>query len=876
MACNGMFGNGPGRPIFKNNAGGDSIQPPDPKKYFQLSKAEIVVVNWEARMLYMDIVAIHDSALELPDDSWQQHKALNIAMKIINTFRPGNKDSITKCRTIAADFLGPDVGSYEIYHNATEVDIFAIGHCHIDTCWLWPWAETKRKVVRSWLNQCDLMDRYPELKFACSQAQQFKWLKEEYPIAWKRVKEKVKEGQFHPIGGCWVEHYTNMPSGESLVRQFLYGQRFFESNFGYRSKTLWLPDTFGFAAQLPQLSRQAGMNRFLTQKICFNNINEFHHTTFNWIALDGSQVISHMPPVRTYTAEGTVADVKRSIAKHLSLDQDHTALMAFGKGDGGGGPTWQHMERLRRCRRIADEVGILPRVHVGKSVDDFFDGLEKKAGSLVTWFGELYFELHRGTYTTQANTKRNNRRAEFLLRDIELLATVASISDRSYKYPKREIDGMWEAVLLCQFHDCLPGTSIRMCYDDSDKVYENVFATGTALLNAVYRSLDIVEVAEKGDLKKQNMIALNTLPWPRMEIVELSDTETAVASGEGIILALEQFTGAEVEARVTIKETSKGVYKMQNSQLSVTVQNGCIISLYDRIADREIIPEGSKANHVVTEIKIDEISSIKSIISLTAALEGQQSVVECSAEVDWHETMRFLKVEFPVNIRNTEASYEAQYGVIKRPTHYNTSWDMAKFEVCCHKFADLSEHGYGVSILNDSKYGFSTVGNVMRLSLLRSPKAPDDTADMGRHQIRWAIMPHRGGLSAETVRAAYAFNSPLKFLSCSRLKDCTLTQSPIRLTGDQSLILDTIKRGEIDEDVSRGDLPSHKGRSVIIRIYESLGGRARGRVETSWPVSKVCKTNLLEDDEEAVVCENGNFKVDLGAFQVATYRICLA
>jgi alpha-mannosidase len=474
MACNGMFGNGPGRPIFKNNAGGDSIQPPDPDKYFPLSKAEIVVVDFQARMLHMDIIAIYDAATEFPEDSWQQHKALSVATKIINAFQTSNGNSVQQCRRIAQEFLGPNFNSTKVYQqdSAEDVDVFAIGHCHIDTCWLWPWAETKRKVARSWLNQCDLMDRYPELRFACSQAQQFKWLKEEYPYAWDRVKAKVAEGKFHPIGGCWVEHDTNMPSGESLVRQFLYGQRFFESNFGSRSTTLWLPDTFGFAGQLPQLSRQAGMNRFLTQKICFNNINEFPHTTFNWVALDGSQVISHMPPVRTYTAEGTVADVKKSVAKHLSMDQDHTSLMAFGKGDGGGGPTWQHLERLRRCRGVADTVGLLPKVHLGKSVDEFFDGLEKKADSLVTWHGELYFELHRGVYTTQSKSKLNNRKSEFLLRDLELLATIASVTDPKYKYPKKEIDDMWEGVLLCQFHDCLPGTSIKMCYDDSDEVSE--------------------------------------------------------------------------------------------------------------------------------------------------------------------------------------------------------------------------------------------------------------------------------------------------------------------------------------------------------------------------------------------------------------------
>lgn len=461
MACNGMFG---------NPAGGDTIQPPDPNRYFQLAVADIRAVNMDARQLWIDTWMIGDAAREFPEDSWEQHKALNVATKIIDTFKVGDKDSIKKCRKIAEEFIGVNVNSAKVYDNDSKPQVYGIGHCHIDTCWLWPWAETKRKVARSWSNQCDLIDRYPELNFACSQAQQYKWLEKLYPYVFDRVKGKVKEGKFHPIGGSWVEHDTNMPSGESLVRQFLYGQRFFQSHFGERCRTFWLPDTFGYSSQLPQLCRLAGMSRFLTQKLSWNNINNFPHTTFNWISLDGSQVICHMPPSETYTAGAEFGDVRRSVSQHKSMDQDHTSMLVFGKGDGGGGPTWEHIEKLRRCRGISDEVGLLPRVHMGGTVDQFFDKLEAKGSSLVTWYGELYFELHRGTYTTQANNKLNNRQSEILMKDIELLATIASLKHADYKYPKADIDTMWEAILLCQFHDCLPGSSIEMCYDDSDKV----------------------------------------------------------------------------------------------------------------------------------------------------------------------------------------------------------------------------------------------------------------------------------------------------------------------------------------------------------------------------------------------------------------------
>jgi alpha-mannosidase len=462
MACNGMFG----------NADGDGIQPPNPNKYYQLNKANIVAVNSEARQLWIDIWVIGDAAREFPADSWEQHKAMKVANDIINAFELGNQDSIIKGRKIAQEYLGKNVSSSEVYETGTKPIVYGIGQCHIDTCWLWPWAETKRKVARSWSNQCDLMDRYPEHRFAVSQAEQYKWLKQYYPYVFDRVKDKVKKGTFQPVGGSWVEHDTNLPSGESLVRQFVYGQRFFESNFGERCRTFWLPDTFGYSSQLPQLCRLAGMTRFFTQKLSWNNINKFPHTTFNWVSLDGSQVICHMAPAETYTAEANFGDVRRSVTQHKSMDQDETSLLVFGKGDGGGGPTWEQLEKLRRCRGMSDTVGLLPRVHMGNSVEDFFDSLEKRISEgldLVTWYGELYFELHRGTYTTQANNKRNNRKSEIMLRDIELLASLASIKG-SYKYPKKDIDYMWEAVLLCQFHDCLPGSSIEMCYDDSDEV----------------------------------------------------------------------------------------------------------------------------------------------------------------------------------------------------------------------------------------------------------------------------------------------------------------------------------------------------------------------------------------------------------------------
>ena len=708
MACNGMFGNPPG---------GDSIQPPIPNKYFQLSTARITAVNLTVRQLYLDFWIIGDAAREFPGDSWEKHQALQVCNKIMDTcINAGyTPESLKEARKIAQEYLG-NVDTSKVYDTDKETIIYGIGHCHIDTCWLWPWAETKRKVARSWSNQCDLLDRYPEHRFTASQAQQYKWLEKLYPTVYDRVKDKVKKGLFLPIGGSWVEHDTNMPSGESLVRQFVYGQRFFESRFGERCKTFWLPDTFGYSSQLPQLCRLAGMSRFFTQKLSWNNINNFPHTTFNWVSLDGSQVLCHMAPSETYTADAHFGDVKRSVTQHKSMDQDKTSLLVFGKGDGGGGPTWEHIEKLRRCRGISDEVGLLPRVKMGYTVEDFFQRLEDKASNgteFVTWYGELYFELHRGTYTTQANNKRNNRRCEIMMHDLEYLATLASFKSKDYKYPKEDIDTIWENTLLCQFHDCLPGSAIEMCYDDSDELYAKNFELGKKAKKDALSVLGLSLQKSSGP-----MFTLNTVPWKRSELLSVpfmaGEKRYLFASGSGGILHAMPPIVAESSA-ATIKEIKAGVFELANAHFKVEVEDGVITSLSDKKADREVLAKGGKANQLVifddkplywqawdvevfhlnsrqelksgksvtventpyrvsleTETKISSKSWIKTTISLEASLSEEPSYVEVVAEAEWHETMKFLKVEFPVDVVNTEASYETQYGIVRRPTHYNT------------------------------------------------------------------------------------------------------------------------------------------------------------------------------------------------------------
>ncbi|KAI5786447.1 glycosyl hydrolases family 38 N-terminal domain-containing protein [Peziza echinospora] len=915
MSCNAMFG----------NPNGDTIQPPDPNRYFNLSTADIVAPNIEAQQLNIDFWILGDAAREFPTDSVEMHKALNVATEIMNTFESGNQDSVIACRKIAQKYLGKRVDIADVYKTGTQPLVYATGHCHIDCCWLWPFAETKRKVARSWASQCELIDRYDEHHFTASSAQQYHWLETMYPKLFKRVKAKVNDGRFETIGGSWVEHDTNMPSGESLVRQFLLGQRYFESRFGARCKTFWLPDTFGYSAQLPQLCRLAGMTRFLTQKLSWNNINKFPHTTFNWIALDGSQVICHMPPAETYTSMAHFGDVKRSVTQHKSLDNDDTSLLVFGHGDGGGGPTAEHIEKLRRCRGISDTVGLLPRVHMGDSVETFFDRLEARVADgqkLATWYGELYFELHRGTYTTQSNNKRFNRKAEILMRDLETVAAYASITDPSYKYPKKDIDEIWQMMCLCQFHDCLPGSSIAMAYEESGEMYKHVFSTGERLLEEAAAVFGIHSKPGPG-LK---LAALNTEQWDRTEVVEIphyvaADAKYALVStsgpGAAQVLEVTPSDGASVT------EIRPGVFLLQNQKLRATIIGGHVTSLIDLATEREVIPEGRIANQLVimddkplywqawdvevyhiesrkeipagkvistesgplkasvtVETKISDKSTITTIISLTTSTAGAGSYLEFDNTIEWHETMKFLKVEFPVDVHNTEASYETQYGIIRRPTHYNTTWDMAKFEVCCHKWADLSEHGFGVSILNDCKYGFATVGNLMRLSLIRAPKAPDPNADIGRHSFRYAILPHSGPVDETVIRTARDFNNTLRAAFVTGKQHLKLS-SAIRVTGASGIILDAVKRGEDDSDIVGGDIiRPRKGKSIVIRLYESLGGKSTAVVESALPVKGVWKTNLLEDDLEEVHLKTtdgeAHFKITLRPFEVVTYRLEIA
>lgn len=904
---NGMFGCG----------AGSTINPPDDNRFFHLRKADIVWPDLDARALYIDFWMLGDAARELPGDSWQKHQARQLGNAVMNLFDPNDRSSVRKCRELLQrEYFDSFLESSKVYEQGESqvlTNVYGIGNCHIDTAWLWPFAETRRKIVRSWSSQCTLMDRFPEYKFVASQAQQFKWLLEDHPEFFNKVLiPKIQQSQFFAVGGTWVENDTNIPSGESLARQFFFGQRFFLKHFGLKSKIFWLPDTFGYSSQMPQLCRLSGIDKFLTQKLSWNNINSFPHSTFNWAGIDGSQLLTHMPPGNTYTADSHFGDVLRTAKQNKTPEYYGSGLMLYGKGDGGGGPTEEMLQKMRRIRSMNNRNGnVIPKLQVGITVDEFYDDILKRTNQghdLPTWSGELYFEFHRGTYTSQAQTKKLMRLSEIKLHDLEWIAAKTSVLyPDSYKYPSKQINELWENVLLCQFHDVLPGSCIEMVYKyEAVPMLHNVVKECTSLID---KTVQFLQSQSKADL-----VEMRTLTWSKPEKVSeecsLNGSYTSSVTGydDYIVLANGKLkviickkTGVitsitDETLGVEYLDTEHGRNKLGANQFVIFDDKPLGWQAWDTelysVNQYKYVTKPKKVQvscntkekcAVEVIFQISEKCKIKSVISLnaTAVTDAKLSKVDISTTVEnWDARNKFLKVEFPVNIRNDFASYETQFGITKRPTHYNTSWDVAKFEVCHHKFADYSEYSKGVSILNDCKYGFSTHGNLMRLSLLRSPKAPDAHADMGTHEIKYAIYPHRGALSSDTVKLAHEFNYCFKY---KLPKDIGMNfDDIISISGDENVILSNIKRGEDDSDVkSNYSLNPRDEQSIVVRVYESLGGESFASLNTTLNLKRIEKVDNLEmkvyksltatrDESNHAI---NRIPIKLRSFEIASFRL---
>jgi alpha-mannosidase len=724
---------------------------------------------------------------------------------------------------------------YERRNGTRAHRIAALGHAHIDTAWLWPLAETYRKCLRTFASQTRYMDDYPEYRFACSQAVQYAWIEERNPDLWERVRAKVEAGQFVPVGGTWVEPDCNLPSGESLLRQFLHGQRWFESRFGRRCREFWSPDAFGYCGQLPQLMREAGIARFLTQKLSWNRFNKPEHHTFVWQGDDGSEVLGHFPPADTYSSDATVPELLKTAREYRGHDHSSTSLLLFGYGDGGGGPTRTMLETLRRA---GDLQGLPPTAQ--RTSDSFFEALDAEPGERPVVVGELYLEYHRATYTTQARIKRGNRRCEQALHDAEFLAAA-----RGGEYPRAELDRLWKLLLLQQFHDILPGSSIRLVVEEAERDLAEVEAGAVALCGAGEAPVNTVGFARR-EVAGDPLVVVEAPAYGAARVVEAADEVRL----DGLVLENGQL---RVELRedgsvssVVEKGSGREALAAPGNRLELYEDRPVAFDAWDvdpaHLRTRRECPPAeswsSRSSPLRAEVVFERALGQASRLTQTVRLDAHSRRLELHTVVDWHESHTFLKVCFPLAVRAPLATYEMPFGYAERPTHFSTSWDRARYEVPGHRFADLSEHGFGAALLTDSKYGYSCLGGELRISLLRSPKSPDPEADMGRHEFAYALVPHAGGWrEAGIVREAVCFNAPLRWTARPPAPSFASVDDP-------NLVLDTIKRAE-DSD------------ALVLRLYEAHGARGVARVRLAVPFAEAVRANALEDEGDALAAEDG-------------------
>ncbi|TLM81465.1 alpha-mannosidase [Pseudarthrobacter sp. NamE2] len=833
---------------------------------YRLGTIAIAELNQNVWELQQDVWTLAGLMEQLPLELPRRHEILRALERMMDVMDP--EDVAGTAAAGREELAG--VLARPAYASAHQ--LVATGHAHIDSAWLWPVRETMRKCARTFSNVVSLMDENPDFVFSCSSAQQFAWIKEFYPELFSRIREKVRSGQFVPVGGMWVESDTNMPGGEAMARQFVEGKGFFIKEFGVDCQEAWLPDSFGYSAALPQIVKSAGSRWFLTQKISWNQTNRMPHHTFNWEGIDGTRLFTHFPPVDTYNSELSGRELAHAERNYRDHGRGTVSLVPFGYGDGGGGPT---REMLAAAARTADLEGS-PKVRIG-SAESFFLQAEQDYPALPVWVGEMYLELHRGTYTSQARTKKGNRRSEHLLREAELwCATAAVRAGGAFAYPAAELKRLWQLVLLQQFHDILPGSSIAWVHKDAERNYQ---AIETALESIIGQAA----AAFLGEGDRQFL--LNAAPHARRGVPALAAAAPAVSS---------QAVRATAEA---------GGYILDNGVIRVVLDSdGLIASLMDQASGREAIAPGQRGNllelHRDTPNEwdawdVDEFYR-RSVTPLTSAttvrleeqdgaavvivdrLAGSSPVTQrlvlepgspslaITTSVDWQEREKLLKLGFALDIRADRSASETQFGHVFRPTHTNTSWEAAKFEICAHRWIHVGEPGYGVAVSNASTYGHDVTRNVresdggttttVRLSLLRAPKFPDPEADRGLHELTVTIRP--GADIAAAVEEGYRTNL------APRLVRGAAPAEPLFAVTNAALVIEAVK---LAEDGS-GD--------VIVRLYESLGQRSCGRIIANFPAGAVRTVDLLERDVPAPGVEPAADGADLllRPFQLVTLR----
>lgn len=890
---------------------------------------KLVVIDMPTRELYFNLKVPVDVCKELEKEDKNRIDmitVLNDAINLIDLRRPKSKefdDSIAKVNEFLNEKFYGELCGHE------DVVATCVGHTHIDVAWLWTVAQTREKVARSFSTVLKLMEEYPEYVFMSSQPQLYKFLKEDHPKIYEKVKEKIKEGVWEAEGAMWLEADCNVTSGESLVRQILHGKRFFKEEFNVDNKVLWLPDVFGYSAAIPQILKKSDVDYFMTTKIAWNQFNKIPNDTFMWQGIDGTEVLTHFITTTcpgqdrashftTYNGHIQPDAVMGSWRRYQNKNINNDVLVSFGWGDGGGGAT---LEMLENGRRLAKGIPGAPKVKMGTALDYFKRLDEKTKGNnkLPKWVGELYLEYHRGTYTSMARNKRDNRLCENLYTSAEKVNSLSMLYGKNYPY--RSIADSWETVLLNQFHDIIPGSSIKEVYDVTEVEYKELIENGNKLVN---EALDYI--ASKINIKDRSVVVSNTLGFKRSDIATFQVPEDiknpAVIDNNGEELVCQRiednkaiFFATNIPANghktFRIVESTKEVAldtvltnkEAENKFIKIKFDDkGQIVSFIDKASDREILKEGAIGNEIQAfedkpmcfdnwdiDIyykekmwKVDDVRSIEVVekgpVRSTLRIERKflestivQKIyiyndiqrVDFDSYVDWKEFDILLKAAFPVDINASEATYEIQYGNVTRSTHNNTSWDVAKFEVCGHKWADLSEGDFGVSMLNNCKYGHDIKDGNMRLTLLKSSTDPNPDADKEEHYFTYSIYPHLGNWKdANTAQMAYEINTPL-YTKVEEVHEGELSNELSLVKVDKNnVMIEVIKKAEDTEH-------------LVLRMYEFHNKRTKATLEFLKDIEEICECNLMERDLEAIKANGNKVEFTIKPYEIKTFKFKL-
>jgi len=854
---------------------------------YRLNRAELAVRHDDVWHLDLDLQVLGGLMRELPVDDprrWELLRGIDAALDRYDPARPA------ATAAAARQVLAPLFGRHATDHAHR---MSAVGHAHIDSAWLWPVRETVRKCTRTFASAVTLMDEYPEHRFACSQAAQYAWIEEHQPELFARIAEKVAEGRFLPVGSMWVEADANLPSGESLARQLAWGRRWFLDHFGDGiepgNRIVWIPDVFGYAGNLPQLMAQAGCEFFLTQKLSWNQTNQFPHHTFWWEGIDGTRIFTHFPPADTYNGEVVPRELAYAVRNLRDKGSVTRSLYLFGHGDGGGGPT---REMLERARRVTGEDGRgidgLPRFAI-ESPAEFFEAARAEHPDAPVWRGELYFEMHRGTYTSQARTKVGNRRGELALRELELWT--APGSPTGAQAPLADLERLWKVLLLHQFHDIIPGSSIAWVHDDTEAAHAELLAE----VEQRIRSCRGNGAPGPRSADENGVGVANPSPFPLAGVVDAGDGPVwAEAPAHGVGTTSATLPGGVAPARI---EGDADTVVLANDLVSVRIApDGTLASVVDHRADREVLAGPGNVLQLfpdhpntydawdldahtlrlppelladVEHLEVVEQHDLRvavrvrrafgsSTIEQTYVLRAGSARLDVVTDVDWQERERLLKAAFPLDLRADDARFEVQYGHVRRPTHRNTSWDAARFEVSGHTWADVSEPGFGAAVLNDGRYGHDCLGDerttTMRLSLLRAAGYPDPEADRGSHRFTYSLLPHDGTL-CEVLPEAWALNVPARMVGGG-------APSPsIAAVDHPGVVVTAVKAA----DDGSGDL--------VVRLHEALGGRARTTLRTAASFTTSVACDLLERPVGTPEPAAGGVAVELRPFEVRTLRL---